>query len=254
MKLAVTGVGGRMGGAIAALGAADQNVQLAALFERAESALLGKSLHGVTVTDGARADLRDARAVIDFTAPASTVVFAAAAKAAGAALVVGTTGLEAAHRAVLEATAKAVPVVFSPNMSLSANILFDVAERVARALPRYDVEISEIHHNKKKDAPSGTAKRLAESVQRGHGSGTFVYGREGQVGERPSGEIGVHAVRGGDVVGDHTVFYFGEGERIELVHRVTSRTAFAAGAIAAAKWAVGKPAGLYDMRDVLGLK
>jgi 4-hydroxy-tetrahydrodipicolinate reductase len=141
-------------------------------------------------------------------------------------------------------------------MSLSANVLFDVAERVARSLPGYDSEIVEIHHNMKKDSPSGTAQTLADSVRRGKNGGTFIYGRHGLVGERKPEEIGVHAVRGGDVVGDHTVLFLGAGERIELVHRVTSRDAFAQGAVVAARWLVSnkKSAGLYDMRDVLGLK
>ena len=149
---------------------------------------------------------------------------------------------------------RGVPVVFSANMSLSANVMFDLAERVARALPGYDSEIVEIHHNLKKDSPSGTAQTLAESVQRGKGGGGFVYGRHGLVGERKKDEIAVHAVRR-DVVGDHTVLFLGAGERIELVHRVTTRDAFAQGAVVAAKWLIQNkmPAGLYDMRDVLGL-
>jgi 4-hydroxy-tetrahydrodipicolinate reductase len=171
-------------------------------------------------------------------------------------LVIGTTGIVGTQRDALAAAVKGIPCVLSSNMSLSANVLFDVAERVARALPGYDNEVVEIHHNQKKDSPSGTAQTLAEAVKRGKGRGNFVYGRHGLVGARTSDEIGVHAVRGGDVVGDHTVLFLGVGERIELVHRVTSRDALAGGAIVAAKWLIQnkKPAGLYDMRDVLGLK
>jgi 4-hydroxy-tetrahydrodipicolinate reductase len=140
-------------------------------------------------------------------------------------------------------------------MSLSANVLFDLAERAARSLPGYDSEIVEIHHGLKKDSPSGTAQTLADSVKKGKGRGAFLYGRYGMTGERTPDEIGVHALRGGDVVGDHTVLFLGKGERLELVHRVTNRDAFAQGAVTAARWLVDgkKSAGLYDMRDVLGL-
>jgi 4-hydroxy-tetrahydrodipicolinate reductase len=208
---------------------------------------------------------------VDFTVVRSTadyrVQYASALTAGKTAIVVCTwdgtaganakvyvNGIDGAKREELARTVKNIPVVLSPNMSLSANVLFDMVETLARALPGYDAEIFEIHHNKKKDAPSGTAKRLAESVKKGRAAGEFVFGRSGLVGERTPQEIGVHALRGGDVVGDHTVFFIGNGERIELAHRVTSRNAFAAGALVAAKWLARQPAGLYDMRDVLGLK
>lgn len=254
LSLGILGAGGRMGRAIAALAAEDPALKITGLLEAHGSPNVGKTLHGVTITDRLPEVLNHAQVLVDFTAPPAALGHAAAAAAHGKPLVIGTTGIDGAKREELAASVKSIPVVLSPNMSLSANVLFDVVETLARALPGYDAEIFEIHHNKKKDAPSGTAKRLAESVKKGRAAGEFVFGRSGLVGERKAQEIGVHALRGGDVVGDHTVFFIGNGERIELAHRVTSRDAFAGGALVAAKWVVGKPAGLYDMRDVLGLK
>jgi 4-hydroxy-tetrahydrodipicolinate reductase len=251
VKIAIIGAG-RMGRAILGRAAADASVRVSAIVDRSG----GKSLDGVAVTADVGAALTAADVLIDFTGPEATLQIAPQVAKAGKAYVVGTTGLVGDKYEAFSAAVKGIPTVFSANMSLSANVMFDVAERVARALPGYDNEIVEIHHNLKKDAPSGTARTLAESVRKGKGAGDFVYGREGIVGARKKDEIGVHAVRGGDVVGDHTVLFLGAGERIELVHRVTSRDAFAQGAVAAAKWLVSnkKPAGLYDMRDVLGLK
>lgn len=254
LKLGVIGAGGRMGRAIADIAANDSAVTLSALVDARGASCVGETRHGVRVTDDVEGALKSVDAVIDFTAPSASVGHARIAAKVGVSLVVGTTGVDEAGRATLAELARQIPLVFSPNMSLSANVLFDVVEKVAKLLPSYDAEVVEIHHNLKKDSPSGTAQRLAESVQRGRQAGRFVYGRHGLVGQRQSEEIGVHAVRGGDVVGDHTVLFLGNGERIELVHRVTSRSAFAAGAVAAAKWLVGKPAGLYDMGHVLGLK
>ena len=254
LKLGVIGAGGRMGRAIADIAANDPAVTLSALVDARGASCVGETRHGVRVTDDVEGALKSVDAVIDFTAPSASVGNARIAAKVGVSLVVGTTGVDEAGRATLAELARQIPLVFSPNMSLSANVLFDVVEKVAKLLPSYDAEVVEIHHNLKKDSPSGTAQRLAESVRRGRKAGRFVYGRHGLVGQRQPDEIGVHAVRGGDVVGDHTVLFLGNGERIELVHRVTSRSAFAAGAVAAAKWIVGKPAGLYDMGHVLGLK
>lgn len=253
LKIGVLGAGGRMGRSIAKLASEDAAVTLAALLESRGSPAVGEERYGLRVTDTVAAALAEVNALIDFTAPAASLGHAEMASQAKVPLVVGTTGIDADGRKKLAEASRRIPIVFSPNMSLSANVLFEAVERVARLLPGYDAEVVEIHHHLKKDSPSGTAQRLAEVVQRGRNSGRFVYGRHGLVGERKKEEIGVHAVRGGDVVGDHTVLFLGNGERIELVHRVTSREAFAAGAIAAAKWVVGQPAGLYDMRDVLGL-
>lgn len=251
VKLLILGMG-RMGQAILGQALKDKDAQVVALVDRHG----GAAHHGIPVTTDLEAALPKVDAVIDFTGAEATLQNAAKVAKAGKALVVGSTGLKGGDRDKFVALVKGIPVVFSANMSLSANVMFDVAERVARALPGYDSEIVEIHHNLKKDSPSGTAVTLAESVKRGKGAGDFIYGREGQVGARTKGEIALHAVRGGDVVGDHTVLFLGAGERIELVHRVTSRDAFAQGAVTAAQWLVRnkKTAGLYDMRDVLGLK
>lgn len=250
-KLLILGMG-RMGQAILGQALKDKDVRVAALVDKTGGAVF----QGIAVTADLDAALDKADAVIDFTGAEATLQNAAKVAKAGKALVVGSTGLKGGDRDKFVAAVKGIPVVFSSNMSLSANVMFDVAERVARALPGYDNEIVEIHHNLKKDAPSGTAVTLAESVRKGKGAGNFLYGREGQTGERKKDEIALHAVRGGDVVGDHTVLFLGAGERIELVHRVTSRDAFAQGAVVAAKWLTNskKPAGLYDMRDVLGLR
>ena len=253
MKLGIIGAGGRMGQAIIDVAAKDSGIAVSALVESTSSRLIGREVHRVRVTDDVKAALKTVDAMIDFTAPQLSAVHAELAAESKVPLIIGTTGLQKQDLDRIKEAAQRVAIVQSPNMSLSANVLFEVAERVASLLPGYDAEVTEIHHNLKKDAPSGTAKRLAESVRRGRQKGRFVFGREGLVGERKADEIGIHAVRGGDVVGDHTVLFLGDGERIELVHRVTSRTAFAAGAVAAAKWAVGKPAGFYDMADVLGL-
>jgi 4-hydroxy-tetrahydrodipicolinate reductase len=231
---------GRMGQAILALAQKDKDVKVTAVLNRKTE--LGTVLDHCDV-------------IIDFTSAEATFINGPKVAQAGKALVVGTTGLVGEARERFIDSVKTIPVVFSSNMSVSANILFDLTERVARALPDYDSEIVEIHHRLKKDSPSGTAQSLAEAVKKGKGKGRFLYGRQGLVGERTAEEIGIHAVRGGDVVGDHTVLFLGKGERLELVHRVTSREAFAQGALTAARWLVEekKSSGLYAMRDVLGL-
>ncbi len=254
VKIGIIGAGGRMGQAIADVAIRESGVTLAALIEAPGSVALGEIRHGIRIADDLAGALSTVNVLIDFTAPSASLLHAAVAAKGHVPIVIGTTGVDEAGRRTLGDLAKQIPIVFSPNMSLSANVLFDAVERVASLLPGYDAEVVEIHHNLKKDSPSGTAQRLADAVQRGRKVGRFVYGRHGLVGERKKDEIGVHAVRGGDVVGDHTVLFLGNGERIELVHRVTSRHAFAAGAVAAAQWVATKPAGLYDMRDVLGLR
>ncbi len=196
--------------------------------------------------------------VIDFSSPQATAALAASAAERGCALVVGTTGLGASEMDALKAAAKKIPIVQSANMSLGVNVLFGLLEKTARALGGdYDVEIVELHHRQKKDSPSGTAlamaRVLADALGRDLGA-VGKFGREGQVGARPRDEIGVLAVRGGDIVGEHTAYFCGLGERIELTHRASSRETFARGAVRAAAWVHGRPAGLYDMQDVLGLQ
>ncbi len=254
IKLVICGVAGRMGQAILSQALKDKSIEVVGLTEAKDNPLVGEKTQGIHVQDDIKNILNQADAVIDFTSPQSSLANARAVAEAQKKLVVGTTGLQGKEKEQFIERVKAIPCVLSPNMSLSANVMFNITETVSRLLPGYDAEVTEIHHNLKKDSPSGTAQRLADSVKQGRQKGEYVYGRHGLVGERKPDEIGVHAIRGGDVVGDHTVLFMGHGERIELTHRMSSREAFANGSIVAAKWLANKPAGLYDMRDVLGLK
>jgi 4-hydroxy-tetrahydrodipicolinate reductase len=192
-------------------------------------------------------------AMIDFSHPAASLELARFCQQAAVPLVVGTTGFEPAQRHELERAASAIPLLISPNMSRSVNLLMRLVAETARALgDTADIEIVERHHRLKKDSPSGTAVRLAEIAAEAAGISRFVHGRHGQVGERPRDEIGIHAVRGGDVPGDHTVVFSLMGETLELTHRALNRDGFVRGAIDAAKFLAGKPPGLYTMADVLG--
>ena len=220
-----------------------------------EAAGVGKA--GVPVTDDLAGALAGADVAIDFTSAEGSVRNVETAAAAGKAIVVGSTGISPEQSARIRAAASKVAVVLSPNMSVGVNLMFRVAADVARVLgEEYDVEIVETHHRFKKDAPSGTAVKLADCVAGALGrkmGEVGVYGRQGMVGERPRKEIGVFAVRAGDVVGEHTLVFGGIGERFEITHRAHSRDTFARGAVRAAAWVLGKPAGLYDMAAVLGL-
>ncbi len=196
--------------------------------------------------------------LIDFSSPDALETILHDNRSVLAPLVIGTTGHTAAQRALIAEAAKEIPVVFAANFSVGVNALFWLTRQAARILgPGFDLEVIEVHHRLKKDAPSGTARRLAEILaeERDLTYGEHTrHGRQGIVGERTGTEIGVHAVRGGDVVGEHTVLFADVGERLELVHRASSRETFALGALRAAAWLRGKSAGLYDMEDVLGLK
>ncbi len=193
---------------------------------------------------------------VDFTTPAATQIAARLASERNLAAVVGTTGLSADANAALADLARVAPVVVAANFSLGVNLMLGLVRQAARVLgPEWDAEIVETHHHNKRDAPSGTALAIARSVAAGHGvdyDEVKRHTRDGDVGPRPRGEIGVSTVRGGDVIGEHVAYFFGEAERVEIAHRATSRTIYAAGALRAAAWAVGKPPGRYDMLDVLG--
>jgi 4-hydroxy-tetrahydrodipicolinate reductase len=214
---------------------------------------------GVAIVDSVDAALGNTDAVIDFTAPVNTLACAPKAVAAGAAVVIGTTGMTDADKAeVTKLVAQGGRIVMAPNMSVGVNLLFSLCAKVAPLLADdYDIEVVEMHHNRKKDAPSGTAERLgqilAESTGRSYADDT-VHGRVGQVGARTKREIGMHALRGGDVVGDHTVIFATDGERVELTHKASSRETFAKGAIRAVRFLADAQPGVYDMQDVLGLK
>ena len=240
-RVLLLGAKGRMGQTIAA--AADKvDVQITA---------------GLDLGDDIAKCVTDCDVVIDFSSPNATEALCAACREAGKPAVIGTTGHSKEQRAALEELAGSVPLVLSPNFSVGVNALFWLTRKAAEMLGNdFDLEVTEMHHRLKKDAPSGTAKRLAEILceSRGLDYGKNVrHGREGLVGERSAKEIGVHSIRGGDVVGDHTVTFAGAGERLELSHKAASRETFAAGALRAARWIVGKPPGLYSMQDVLGL-
>ncbi|MBV9009231.1 MAG: 4-hydroxy-tetrahydrodipicolinate reductase [Verrucomicrobia bacterium] len=236
LRIALVGGRGRMGTALSRLAAAD-NAQIVAAF-------------------GANDEItpRKADVLIDFSSAAAAEQVCAAATEAKIPLVIGTTGHSAVERHFVEEAAQAVPVVLASNFSVGVNVLFALAQQGARCLgPGFDVELVEAHHRLKKDAPSGTAKTLAEILQRELNLTNARHGREGMVGERRKSEIGIHSIRGGDIVGDHTVIFAGDGERIELTHRASSRETFARGALRAARWIIGQRPALYSMRDVLGI-
>ena len=268
-KVLVIGAGGRMGLAMARLIAqrAVPGLELAGAVDRADSPLAGQDA-GVAAGVGplgvvVGGDLAAALAArpdvaVDFSSPAAAAATAAQVAAAGVPWVLGTTGLGAAEQAAIAQTAQTIPVVLSANMSLGVNLLYALVEQAARALRGrgYDCEIIERHHRRKKDAPSGTALYLGEAAAQGFGwdlKDVAIDGRTGIPGERPEKEIGFHAVRGGDVVGDHVVLFAADGECLELSHRATSRDTLARGALRAAAWLPGRAPGLYGMRDVLGL-
>lgn len=240
MKIAIVGAAGRMGQMLVKL-AKDTALEVISKIDIAEG------------YDKEWAD--EVEGVIDFSF--HTAVPAAIKKAAekGIAYVIGTTGLTAEEQAVVNEAAKKIPVVQSGNYSLGVNLLLGLVKKAAQILgAEYDIEITEMHHKHKKDAPSGTALMLAKAAAQGRDTNEdFVYGRKGETGERPAGEIAIHALRGGSVIGDHTVIFAGDLERVELTHKAQGREAFAAGALRALEWAKGKNPGIYTMRDVLGL-
>jgi len=266
MRIGVVGCAGRMGQMLLQQVTATEGCVIVGATEQPGSPALGKDAGaiagidalGVAVTDDAAAMIAGVDAVIDFTAPAATVEHARLAAQADAVLIAGTTGLDAGQEEAVARAARHVPVVRAPNFSIGVTVLMALTEQVARTLgPEYDIEIVEMHHRHKVDAPSGTAIGLGEAAALGRGvnlADVRKAVRDGHTGARPSGEIGFATLRGGDVVGDHSVIFAGEGERVELVHKAASRQVFAAGAVRAALWARNQPSGLYNMRQVLGLE
>ena len=239
MKIAIVGAAGRMG------------KMLCQLAEGTSLEVVSK----VDVAAGYEATWsEDVEGIIDFSHHTAVPASVEKAAAAGLAYVIGTTGLTADEQSRVAAAAKKIPIVQSGNYSLGVNLLLELVQKAASVLgPDYDIEVTEMHHRHKKDAPSGTALMLAKSAAAGRGvTNDFTYGRKGDIGERPVGEIAIHALRGGSVVGDHTVMFAGDVERIELTHKAQGREAFAAGALKALQWAAGRKPGLYNMRDVLG--
>ena len=257
MKVAIAGAGGRMGRALIEAVLADRELALAAALEVAGSPALGQAAGGVTVGADLGA-LAGVDVLIDFTRPEGTLAHLEACQEHGKAMVIGTTGFSEAQKARLAAGARRLPIVLSPNFAIGVNVVFRLAQTAAAALgDAYDVEIVEAHHRHKVDAPSGTALKLGELVAGALGrdlGSVATHGRAGDTGERPAKAIGFHAIRGGDIVGEHTVIFAGAGERVEIAVRSQSRMTYAAGALRAAKWLRGRAPGLYDMFDVLGLK
>lgn len=263
-KVAVTGVGGRMGGRILSLLLKDASIRIVGATERDGhnyfgvdiGRIIGISDVNIVVTDDITVAASEADAIIDFTTPRATLRNAEFASSTGKPMVIGTTGFTEEERRELERLTRGFPCVFSPNMSIGINVVFEIARKLAEYLGRdFDIEIVEAHHGEKIDSPSGTAIKLGEIIADATGrdfTKVARFERYGQLGQRTKDEIGIQSIRGGDIVGDHTVLFCGIGERVELTHSASSRDNFAKGAIRALKWIVGKPSGIYSMKDVLG--
>ncbi len=265
LKIAVAGATGRMGRMLIETIDAADGVQLSGALDVVGSPMQGRDAGemlgiqtGVMVTADLTTGLQDADVLIDFTRPEGTLEHLQACVVRGVKMVIGTTGFDAMGKAAIAQAAQQIAIVFAPNMSVGVNATFKILEIAARILnDGYDIEIIEAHHRHKVDAPSGTALRMGEVVAQALGRDlkqVAVYGREGVTGERKSDTIGFATIRGGDVVGDHTVLFAGIGERIEITHKSSSRVTYAHGSVRAARFLAGQPRGLFDMQDVLGLK
>jgi 4-hydroxy-tetrahydrodipicolinate reductase len=264
-RIGVVGAAGRMGRVLLRLAATTPGFRLVAGSERPGQPELGTDLGklagldpvGIALSDKPEAVFAAADAVLDFTIPAATLAHVKIAGATGKAHVIGTTGIDAAGQAAIAEAAQRAPIVFTGNMSLGVNLLAELVKQAAKALdPAWDIEIMEMHHRHKIDAPSGTALLLGRAAAEGRGvdlDRVADRGRDGETGARTKGAIGFASLRGGDVVGDHSVIFATDGERIELTHKAASREIFARGALRAARWAAGRKPGLYAMKDVLGL-
>jgi len=267
VKLIVCGAGGRMGSRILELASQDSSFEIVGALESKDYAGIGEEIsfgnsrqgkQKVSISANLSDIIQTANVLVDFTQPDATLEHVKDAVQAKKAMVIGTTGLSKAQMEELKEASHKIPIVQAPNMSVGMNVLFKLAEMLGAQLDdSYDIEIVEAHHRFKNDAPSGSALEIARRVASGRKVNfdeTAVYGRKGFTGERKSGTIGIHAVRGGDVVGEHTLNFLAQGEMIQLVHRASSRDAFACGALRAAKFIHDKRSGLFNMQDVLGLK
>jgi 4-hydroxy-tetrahydrodipicolinate reductase len=254
-RVLVVGAGGRMGLSLVRMIEAAGDLRLTAALEHASHPALGQEIsRGVKLGADARAACAQADVALDFSSRESTLVLLDAAEACGLPLVIGTTGLEAASEARITAAAQRLPIVRAANFSIGITVLLELVAEAARRLEGYEIDVLEMHHDQKQDAPSGTALALARSAAAARGQDlehTAVYARHGQTGVRDPKSIGLQTLRLGDSVGEHTVYFAGPGERVELAHRAHSRENFAAGALRAARWLVGRAPGLYAMRDVL---
>jgi 4-hydroxy-tetrahydrodipicolinate reductase len=266
IKVIVMGAAGRMGARLVALLKESAALSLVGAVEEKGHGSVGEDAGevagagriGVAISDDLSAIIERGEVIIDFSMPSATLANVRAAAQHRKAMVIGTTGLSPAEVMELRALARSFPCVLSPNMSVGVNVILKVIAEMARIFgDDYDIEVMELHHRLKKDAPSGTALKIAEVLAKAVNRDleqVGVYARKGLIGERKRGEIGIQSIRAGDIVGDHTVLFGGMGERVEVTHRVQSRDTFARGALRAARWVIKQPAGLYDMSDVLGLR
>lgn len=265
-RIGVAGAAGKMGSRITALSREYEGLRLAGAFERKGHKDIGRDIgtiagageSGIRLSDDINEIINGVDLIIDFTSVESTKENLRAASSAGKAMVIGTTGFSKDDMKELGPLVKGIPCVMASNMSMGVNLLLKVLQDITGVLgDDYDIEIVEAHHRLKKDAPSGTALKMAQVLADAAGRNleeVAVYARKGLIGERRKKEIGIQTLRAGDIVGEHTVIFGGLGERIEITHKASSRDTFARGALRAALWLAGKPAGLYDMQDVLGLK
>ncbi|BCA55634.1 4-hydroxy-tetrahydrodipicolinate reductase [Nitrospira sp. KM1] len=266
VNIIVAGAAGRMGCRLVALIKEAAELRLAGAVEGKGHPAVGQDAgevagcdrSGIRITDDLSAVIGQAQAVIDFSVPEATLKNLRTAAQHQRAMVIGTTGFSASELDELKTLAGRIPCVFSPNMSVGVNLICKIISEMAKTLGEdYDIEVIEAHHRLKKDAPSGTALKIAEVLAKAVNrdlNQVGVYSRKGVIGERKKSEIGIQTIRAGDIVGDHTILFGGVGERIEVTHRASSRDTFAQGALRAARWVAGRPPGLYDMTDVLDLK
>lgn len=267
LRVGITGAGGRMGRTLVeAIAASNGKLKLTAALERDQSSLVGadagevagQGSNGIAISSNLESALNDVDVLIDFSVPDATTANLAACVEKGVAMVIGTTGFTDEQQALIDAAAHKIAICKASNFSTGVNLCFELLEMAARVMgEESDIEIVEAHHRHKIDAPSGTALSMGQVVAGALGRDldeVAVYGREGQTGARDKNTIGFATVRAGDIVGDHTVMFAAEGERVEITHKASSRLSFARGAVRAASWLTEQPAGLYDMRDVLGFK
>ena len=265
LNIAVAGSSGRMGRALLAAVMKDSDLRLQAALEVDGSPYIAKDVGELTgvsssivITDNISIALPECDVLIDFTQPEGTIKHLSVCRAEGVKMVIGTTGFSVEQKELLKEASEEIALVVAPNMSVGVNVTFKLLDIAAKVLGEgYDIEILEAHHRHKVDAPSGTALHMGEIVAQATGnnlSEVAIYGREGVTGERLSGTIGFSTIRGGDIVGDHTVMFAGTGERIEISHRASNRATFTNGALRAARFLAGKDKGLFDMQDVLGLR
>lgn len=266
VRIAVAGAMGRMGSRITALSKEYEEIELSGVFEKKGHKDIGKDIGpilglgkmGMILEDGLDKVIEKSEVIIDFTHTSSTLEHLRLASSKGKAMVIGTTGFTSDEIREIERLTRTIPCVMAPNMSIGVNLLLRILKDVAVVLGEdYDIEIIEAHHRLKKDAPSGTAMKMAQVIASALNRDldeVAVYARKGMIGERTKREIGIQTIRAGDIVGEHTVIFGGMGERVEITHKASSRDTFARGALRAALWVRGKPSGLYDMQDVLGLK